>query len=163
VKTSADSVPAAAETLLVQAAKLLQRAWTSNVSAAAGTESALVFTGDSQDITLNLTHAAGTTTIAWLSRPQTPLVSGYDLYSGTINQGGDAGQATLAGLACMSGNVPQPGGSPGVNVTRTDAVNPALGKATYYLAGHSPLAAGGQAALGRRSNGALRSLPPVCP
>ena len=45
----------------------------------------------------------------------------------------------------------------------TDNVALALGQARYFLVGHSPLAAGGQAALGRRSNGALRALPPVCP
>jgi hypothetical protein len=140
-------------------------ACTSNPTLAAGTESILPFQGDSQDITLNLTQAGATTTIGWLSRPQTPLVSGYDMYSGTINSSGDAGEATLAGLTCFpgGGNIPQPGGSPGVLVSRTDGVAPALGKATYYLVGHNPLAAGGVAALGRRSNGALRTLPPVCP
>jgi hypothetical protein len=155
--------PTADATYRVQARCSSFAACTSDPTTGAATEAAAIFTGDSQDITLTLTHAAGVTTIAWLSRPQTPLVSGYDLYSGTINTNGDVGQGTLAGLACMSGNIPQPGGSPGVNVTRTDAVAPALGKATYYLAGHSPTAAGGQAALGRRSNGALRPLPAVCP
>jgi len=136
---------------------------TSNVNAAVATESIQVFPGDGQDIVLNLTHAAGTTTIGFASRPQTVLVSGYDLYSGTINTSGDATQATLTGIACLAGNLPQPGGAPGPIVSATDAVAPALGRVTYYLAGHSPLAAGGQAALGRRSNAALRALPPVCP
>ena len=134
----------------------------SNVISAAGTENVAVYPGDGQDILMTLAHAAGTTTISWPSRPQHPLVSGYDLYSGTIATSGDAGQATLSGLACMSGNIPQPGVI-GTAVSRTDAVTPALGAARYFLAGHSPLAVGGQAALGRRSNGALRTLPPVCP
>jgi len=133
----------------------------SNVTSVAGTENVAVYPGDGQDILLTLTHAAGTTTISWPARPQHPLVSGYDLYAGSIASSGDAGQATLTGLACMFGNIPQVAvGSP---ESRTDAVTPALGTARYFLAGHSPLAAGGQAALGRRSNGALRTLPPVCP
>jgi hypothetical protein len=90
------------------------------------------------------------------------LVSGYDYFVGTINSSGDTGQNTLTGLACSSGNIAQvlPFGTP---LTRTDAVTPAIGTSRYYLVGHSPLAAGGQAALGRRSNGTLRPLAPVCP
>ena len=90
------------------------------------------------------------------------LVSGYDFFIGTINSMGDPGQGTLSGLTCSSGNIAQvlPVGTP---ITRPDAVTPALGTARYYLAGHSPLAVGGQAALGRRSNGNLRALAPVCP
>ena len=157
--------PSGDATYRVQARCSTFAACTSNATSAAATESALIFTGDSQDITLTLTHVAltNTSTVAWLSRPQTPLVSGYDLYNGTIATSGDAGQATLAGLACKAGNIAQPGGSPGVNVSSTDNVSPAVGQVRYFLAGHSPLAAGGQAALGRRSNGALRALPPVCP
>ena len=154
--------PATDATYRVQVRCSTFAACISNATTAAATESVLPFQGDSQDITLTLTHAAGTTTIAWLSRPQTPQVSGYDLYSGTIASSGDASQGTLAGLACMSGNIAQPG-TIGTSVTRTDAVAPVLGRVTFYLAGHNPLAAGGQAALGRRSNGALRPLPAVCP
>jgi hypothetical protein len=138
-------------------------ACTSNVSSVAGTENVAVYPGDGQDIVLTLTHVLGTatTTIAWPARLQHPLVSGYDLYTGSIATVGDAGQATLSGLACTFGNIPQAAvGSP---ISRTDTVNPAVGTAKYFLAGHSPLAAGGQAALGRRSNGALRAIPPVCP
>ncbi|HET8945757.1 MAG TPA: hypothetical protein VFQ07_02140, partial [Candidatus Polarisedimenticolia bacterium] len=102
------------------------------------------------------------TTIQWLSRVQSVLVSGYDYFVGTINSSGDTGQNTLAGLTCSSGNIAQvlPIGTP---ISRTDAVNPAVGTVRYYLVGHSPLAVGGQAALGRRSSGALRPLAPVCP
>jgi hypothetical protein len=138
----------------------------STPAAAAGTESILVYPGDGQDIVLSLTHTAGTTTVSWPSRIQSPLVSGYDLYKGTINSAGDPGLATLAGLTCLSGNIAQPPGAPGPLASGTEAINPALGKVTYFLAGHSPLKAGGQAALGRRFDGVqylLRALPPVCP
>jgi hypothetical protein len=154
--------PTADATYRVQARCSIFPACSSTITSANSTESIVVYPADGQDITLTLTHSAGTTTIQWLSRPQSVLVSGYDFFIGTINSAGDAGQNTLAGLTCSSGNIAQvlPTGTP---ITRPDAVTPALGTVRYYLAGHSPLAAGGQAALGRRSNGALRTLAPVCP
>jgi hypothetical protein len=92
------------------------------------------------------------------------LVSGYDYYAGgIINSSGDLGQNTLTGLTCNTGNMAQvlPIGTP---ITRTEVgITPPLGTARYYLVGHNPLAAGGQAALGRRSNGTLRPLGAVCP
>jgi hypothetical protein len=154
--------PTADAVYRVQARCSVFMSCTSTIASAASTESIQVYSADGQDINLTLTHAAGTTTIQWLSRQQSVLVSGYDFFIGTINSGGDPGQSTLAGLACSSGNIAQvlPVGTP---ISRTDAVTPALGTARYYLAGHSPLAAGGQAALGRRSNATLRPLAPVCP
>ncbi|HYV20824.1 MAG TPA: thrombospondin type 3 repeat-containing protein [Verrucomicrobiae bacterium] len=154
--------PTTDATYRVQARCSIFPACSSTITSAASTESTQVYSADGQDITLNLTHAAGTTTIAWTSRAQSILVSGYDEFVGTINSSGDTGQNTLAGLACSNGNIAQvlPIGSP---ISRTDAVTPAAGTARYFLVGHSPLAVGGQAALGRRSNGALRALAPVCP
>ncbi|HYV85086.1 MAG TPA: thrombospondin type 3 repeat-containing protein [Patescibacteria group bacterium] len=155
--------PTADTTYRVQARCSVFPACTSTLVSAPATEALLVYPGDSQDIVLNLTHALNVTTIAWASRPQTAQVSGYDLFSGTINSSGEVAQATLAGLACLSGNIAQPGGAPGPVVSRTDSVNPVLGKVTYYLAGHNPVAVGGQAALGRRSDGTLRALGSICP
>jgi hypothetical protein len=49
-------------------------------------------------------------------------------------------------------------------VTASDSSIPALGEVIYYQAGHSPLATGGVAPLGRDTDGTLRPLPPVtCP
>jgi len=155
--------PTADTTYRVQARCSVFPACTSTLVSAPATEALLVYPGDSQDIVLNLTHALNVTTIAWASRPQTAQVSGYDLFSGTINSSGEVAQATLAGLACLSGNIAQPGGAPGPVVSRTDGINPVLGKVTYYLAGHNPVAVGGQAALGRRSDGTLRALGSICP
>src|SRR5439155_2163146 len=100
-----------------------------------------------QDIVLNLTQASGVTTIAWASRPQSLLVTGYDMYSGTINSSGDPTEGTLSALVCAFGNIPQPSGAPGPIVSRTDAVFPALNKATFFLVGHNPVAVGGQASI----------------
>jgi hypothetical protein len=154
--------PTADATYRVQARCSVFPACSSTITSAASTEAIQVYSADGQDITLTLTHTAGTTTVQWLTRPQSVLVSGYDYFVGTINSSGDTGQNTLTGLACSSGNIAQvlPFGTP---LTRTDAVTPAIGTSRYYLVGHSPLAAGGQAALGRRSNGTLRPLAPVCP
>jgi hypothetical protein len=189
--------PTADATYRVQARCSNFPACISTTSLAAGTESIIVYSGDSQDITLSLTRSMGacvggttpgapcvinvncpgagatcggdttTSTTTWLSRPQVPQVSGYDFYKMTIDASGDTDQNTLTGLACTAGNIAQPPGLPGQTVNGgADAVTPALGKATLYLAGHSPIAVGGQAALGRRWDGTqalLRALPAVCP
>jgi hypothetical protein len=137
-------------------------ACTSTVTSAAATEVVQTFTGDSLDIILSLTHAAGTTTISWPSRPQSALVSGYDYYQGTIASSGDPNQNTLTGIACASGNIAQV--LPlGTTISRTDAVNPSVGQARYFLVGHSPTASGAFAALGRRSNNTVIIAPIVCP
>jgi hypothetical protein len=136
----------------------------STVTSAASTQVVPVFTGDSLDINLTLSHdrTTSTTTIAWLSRPQSALVSGYDFYQGTIASSGDVNQNTLTGIACASGNIAQV--LPlGTNLTRTDTVNPSAGQARYFLVGHSPTASGAFAALGRRSNNTVIIAPIVCP
>ena len=156
--------PTADATYHVQVRCSTFAACTSTISSAAGTEVVPVYPGDGEDIVLTLTHAAGVTTIAFPSRPQSALVSGYDLYQGTINTLGDATQGTLSGVSCLASNIPQPAGAPGPIVSRTDNVNPAVGKATFYLAGHNPVAAGGLAALGRKSPGGPVRIPPItCP
>ncbi|HXH28471.1 MAG TPA: thrombospondin type 3 repeat-containing protein [Candidatus Polarisedimenticolia bacterium] len=126
-------------------------------ASAASIKSIQIYPGDGGDLDLSLTHnrTTGVTTIQWPSRPQVAEVSGYDLYSGTINSPGDATLGTLAGISCLAPNLMQP--------MATESVTPALGTATYYLAGHNPVATGGQAALGRTSSGALWPLPPTCP
>jgi hypothetical protein len=154
--------PTADATYRVQARCSNFPACTSTLVSGPSTSAVLVYPGDSQDIILNLTHTAGVTTIAWASRPQSLLVSGYDMYSGTINSSGDPTEGTLSGLVCAFGNIPQPGGAPGPIVSRTDAVNPALNKVTFYLVGHNPVAVGGQAAITRRSDGTV-GLGSVCP
>jgi Subtilase family/Thrombospondin type 3 repeat len=134
-------------------------------TSAASVKSIQIYTGDGGDIALSLSHnrTSGTTTIQWPSRSQVAGMSGYDLYSGSINSSGDATLGTLSGIGCLAPNIAQPSGALGQPVMATESVTPALGKATYYLAGHNPIVAGGQAALGRTSSGALRPLPPTCP
>jgi hypothetical protein len=139
----------------------------SNFLSAAATETFAAYPGDGSDLVLSLTHAAGTTTIGWPSRRQLAQVSGYDLFKITIDTSGDPDLLTLSGLACVAGNLPQPGGAPGPVVSSTEAINPVVGKATMFLSGHNPVAVGGQAALGRRFDGLnrpLRALPTAaCP
>ncbi len=212
--------PTADTRYAVQARCSVAQICTSNPTAPTNSLSlTTVYTGDGTDIPISVTHArprcvggptpgagcqtdancgtGGTcslplTTITWPARPQTIGVSGYNTYTGTINQDADPNLNTLAGIACLppTGNtVPQPspqktcvgGPTPGLACT-IDAdcgaggtctpvtvsvaevgVTPPLGKASYYLVGNHPTAPGGQPALGRRGDGTLRPLPPACP
>jgi hypothetical protein len=137
----------------------------STITSAPSTQVVQVFTGDSTDISLSLTHdrTLGNTTLTWLSRPQSALVSGYDFYQGTIASSGDVNQNTLAGIACASGNIAQV--LPlGTTITQHDTVNPSPGQVRYFLVGHSPTAPGAFAALGRKTvNNAVIIAPIVCP
>ncbi|MBI1951077.1 MAG: hypothetical protein HYS34_06920, partial [Acidobacteria bacterium] len=45
----------------------------------------------------------------------------------------------------------------------THSMQPAGNSIVYFLAGHNPVVAGGQAALGKRGDGVLRPLAPSCP
>ena len=139
---------------------------TSSATNAASIKPITAYPGDGTDIALAVSHvnATSTTTISWPSRPQPSLVSGYNFYTGTINSSGDATLGTLSGMVCSGSTIPQPAGAPGPLVTKTETgVTPALGKAVFYLAGHHPVAATGQPALGRRGDGVLRPLGPICP
>ena len=106
------------------------------------------------------------TTVAWPSRVQTPAVSGFEAYSGAQADDGSSATAgtpdTLLGslttLSCFLAN-----GAPGTNVQITNSVQPAANTMLYFLVGHNPLTAGAQAPLGRRGDGTLRPLAPVCP
>ncbi|HZM70989.1 MAG TPA: thrombospondin type 3 repeat-containing protein [Candidatus Cryosericum sp.] len=187
-----NDVPTADSEYHVQARCSVFPACISNFTAPAGSESFSVYPADGNEIALSLTHGGGTcqggptpgavcvntatcglngvcvgtSTISWPSRSQVPQISGYDLFKITIDASGDTDLLTLTGLTCLAGNLPQPGGAPGPAVSSTENVNPAVGKVTMFLAGHNPVAVGGQAALGRRFDGVarpLRALPPVCP
>jgi hypothetical protein len=132
------------------------------------------YRGDGYDIALSVNHArtTGVTTISFPARAQAPTipqVSGYSMYSGTINSAGDPLLATLSGMTCMG--APLAAAPLGTILSKTESVPPALGKATYYLAGHNPTASGTPVVyLGRRgdgtfniNNGPLRPTAAVCP
>jgi hypothetical protein len=104
------------------------------------------------------------TTISFLSRPQPVQHSGYDAYFGPIASSGDPSQGSLTGIACMTGgHIAQPPGAPGQTINLTDSFNPGLNQGRYFLVGPNPVNASEQVLLGRRSNGVLRPLQPVCP
>ena len=97
-------------------------------------------------------------------------MSGFDVFRGTQTDDGlsttaavpDVTLATLVPLASPSScNVPN--GAPSTNVTQTTTLQPAANQALYFLVGHNPVTTGAQAALGRRGDGTLRPLAPVCP
>jgi len=153
----------------VQARCSVDLTCTSSATATAGNSSTLqVFTGDGNDIFLSLSHdkATGITTLSWPARLQPPAVSGFEVYRGLQSDDGlsttasvpDAPLATLTSMSCSLAN-----GAPGTNVTTTTNLQPATNTSLYFLVGHNPLTAGAQAALGRRSDGTLRPLAPVCP
>jgi len=129
-----------------------------------------VFTGDGTDINLsvsyNRTAIPPLTTISWPARVQPPSLSGYDAFSGSRSDDGssstpsvpDTNLTTLTSLSC---NIPN--GAIGTNVSVTQTVDPAINNVTWYLVGHNPVVAGGQAALGRRGDNTLEPLAPACP
>jgi hypothetical protein len=148
----------------VQARCSLSTTCVSASTGASSNKTALIYTGDGEDVALSLRHdrASGTTTIEWASRPQVTQVSGYDLYAGAIAASGDSSARALSNAACLAGDIAQP--TPvGTLVTRTESVTPTVGRVTYYLAGHSPTVTGALAALGRRSDGSVRTPPSACP
>ena len=73
----------------------------------------------------------------------------------------DVGLTTLVPLSGTSCNLAN--AAPGTPLSITTTGEPALSSAHYYLIGHNPSVPGGQAALGRRGDGSLRPLAPVCP
>ena len=157
--------PSADAAYLVQARCDREPDCTTDAANPAGSRTITIYPGDGTDIVLTLAHdrPSGTTMISWPSRPQVPAVSGYDLYRGTIMTIGDPNLFSLAGLWCLSGDIPQPAGAPGPPLSVVDAASPPAGQAFFYLAGHCPVAADARAALGRRSDGSLRPQPPACP
>jgi len=144
----------------VQARCSVVSACTSSLTNPAANKSILIYNGDGTDIPLTVRHVAGTTTIEWASRPQPPAESGYDYYKGTINSSGDPTGKDLSGASCVENNIAQPG-TIGTLIQRTDAVSPAVGKATYFLVGHNPSTTGVPAALGKRTDGTVRIPPPL--
>jgi hypothetical protein len=140
----------------------------SATASASNSRSFQVYSGDGNDIALSLSHdrLTGVTTLSWPSRVQTTAVSGFDVFRGTQTDDGlsttaatpDAGLSTLAPLSCNVAN-----GAPGTSVSVTTSLQPATNASLYFLAGHNPVVAGGQAALGRRGDGTLRPLAPSCP
>lgn len=142
---------------------------TSSATATASNSSALqVFTGDGNDIFLSLSHdrLANVTTISWPSRVQTPAVSGFEAYRGAQADDGlsttpgtpDTLLGSLTTVSCFLAN-----GAPGTNVSFTTSLQPASNQMLYFLVAHNPVTVGAQAPLGRRGDGTLRPLAPVCP
>jgi hypothetical protein len=159
--------PTADASYRVQARCSVDTGCTSVSTSASANAAIQVYSGDGGDIGLSVRHASGTTTLEFASRvqaPAVPQVLNYSLFRGTINSSGDAALGTLAGSACLGGTILQPVGPPGQLITRTDTTVPAVGTSLYYLAGHNPTAIGPAGVLvGRRSNGALRTLKAPCP
>ena len=127
-----------------------------------------IYSGDGNDIFMTVAHdrATGITTLTWPARLQPPAMSGFEVYRGLQFDDGlsttaavpDTALATLTSMSCFLAN-----GAPGTNVSITTSVQPAANTSLYFLVGHNPLAAGAQSALGRRGDGTLRPLAPVCP
>ena len=116
---------------------------------AANSKSIQLYSGDGDDVTLNLTHvrATNTTTVGWISRfqaPQIPQVLNYSVFTGLINSSGDANLNTLSGAACLGPLAArtQPAAGAGQPMSVDEVSVPALGAARYYLAGQNPTAVG---------------------
>ncbi|MEE8523654.1 MAG: hypothetical protein V3T72_06955, partial [Thermoanaerobaculia bacterium] len=131
-------------------------------SSVGATATARVYTGDGQDVILTLHPAGGTTyELRWDARPQVTSVDGYDVLRGTyvVFVGEDPNLTTLG---CLVADVAQQPVGNQVSALDDGAV-PALGNAFYYMVGHSPLATGGLAPLGRWIDGTIRISPVTCP
>ncbi|MFI5040561.1 MAG: thrombospondin type 3 repeat-containing protein [Acidimicrobiales bacterium] len=133
-------------------------------SVTGATAQALVYTGDGEDIVINLTHGTpkSTAILSWTARPQLSSVSGYDVLRGLITAYGS--DLTLSTLQCAVADVPQ--GTVGSVVTAQDAtIPPQLSTTTafYYFVGHSSRAAGAFDALGKRTNGTISVSTVTCP
>src|SRR5207247_1415746 len=114
----------------------------------------------------------GPTTITWLSRPQPPGTSGYDLFSATSNSASPmdnwlaapvVGQPRNLGASgvCVQSNIAQ--GALNTTITGTDSrANPAAGQAYLYRVGHSSAFAGAKDPLGV-FNGPLVMANVTCP
>ncbi len=158
----------------VQARCSIDTTCTSSATATASNSSSKqVFTGDGTDINLSVTHdrVSGTTTLTWPSRIQPPSLSGYDVFRGAQSDDGlsttpgapDVNLTSLQPLSVSPSSCNVPNGAPGTNVTQTTTLAPAPNAMIYYLVGHNPVVAGGQAALGRRGDGTLEPLAAACP
>ncbi|PYT38001.1 MAG: hypothetical protein DMF52_00810, partial [Acidobacteria bacterium] len=141
---------------------------TSATASASNSRPVQVFSGDTTDIVLSVSYdrtaVPPITTLSWTARPQTPTLAGYDVFRGTQSPTPitpDVGLTTLVPLSGTSCNLPN--AAPGTPLSITTTGEPALNSAHYYLIGHNPSVPGGQAALGRRGDGSLRPLAPVCP
>jgi len=132
-----------------------------------------VFSGDGTDIPLSVSYNRSAipplTTLSWPARVQPPSLSGFDVFTGNRVDDGlsstpllpDNNLSTLTPLGPGFCNLAN--GAPGSTVTATQTVDPQMNTVFYYLVGHNPVVFGGQAALGRRGDGTLRPLAPVCP
>ena len=100
---------------------------------------------------------------------QPPSLSGFDVFTGNRVDDGSSSTPLLPDTNLSTLTPFGPGfcnlanGAPGTTVTATQTVDPPVNTAFYYLVGHNPVVAGGQAALGRRGDGTLRPLAPSCP
>ncbi len=166
--------PAADATYRVQVRCSIDTTCTSSATATGSNSRAVqVFVGDGTDISLTVTHdrVSGTTTLAWPSRIQPPSLSGFDVFRGAQSDDGlsttpgtpDVNLTSLQALSVSPSSCNVPNGAPGTNLTLTTTLAPLPNAMIYYLVGHNPVVAGGQAALGRRGDGTLEPLAPVCP
>ena len=109
--------------------------------------------------------------ISWPARIQSFSLSGYDAFRGS--QADDASSSTpgtpdvnltsLVPLTTPAASCNVPNVTPGTPISLTITGDPALNSMHYYLVGHNPTIAGGQAGLGRRGDGTMRPLAPLCP
>jgi hypothetical protein len=130
-------------------------------SVTGATVAAQIYTGDGNDIVLNLTTGVPNTTgvLTWAARPQVTSVGGYDVFRGLLIAFNS--DPTLSTLQCVATDIPQP--AVGAPVSFQDPAIPPLKDAYFYFVGHSSRAAGAHDALGRRSNNAIIVSPVSCP
>ena len=133
-------------------------------SVTGATASALVYTGDGEDIVVSVAHGTPNPStvamISWKARPQVTSVDGYDVFRGSITSlGSDPGMSTLT---CLSPDVAQ--AAVGQTIVVPDpAIPPAPREVYYYLVGHSAKTTGAFDALGKRSGNIIRVAPIACP
>ncbi|HET9481273.1 MAG TPA: hypothetical protein VFP98_05905, partial [Candidatus Polarisedimenticolia bacterium] len=115
-----------------------------------------VYPGDGGDLTLDVTGGA-TTTVQWMSRPQPPGISGYDLFrlASTPAAGVDVFTDGTFDGTCFADAVPK--GTLGALVTRADAAIPVVGTTYMYQVGHSSANATAIAPLGVGGAGNARA------
>ena len=164
--------PTHAATYLVQVRCSADAACTTDALATPeNSEIVSVYRGDADELVLEATHdpTGMVTTLEWASVAQPLHTTGYDVVAGIIDAAGDPSLGTLSGAACLGSRLMQPDGAPGpppVPVSTTDdTTTPAVGEATFYLAGyaHETGGGGGLAVLfGRRGDGMLRTELPIC-
>jgi hypothetical protein len=135
---------------------------TSCTSLSGATQPVKVYTGDSMDIDIRLTHVLGTgvTTISWTARPQPAPMIGYDAFRGTAP---NVSAATWTTQACNLGAATPVGGT----ISATNSTTPASGSVLYFAVGprntNTTADPNVRTVLGKRTDGTLRIAPVICP